>query len=184
MAYLRCKACGFILIGDRLGDVCPACGAPKQVFEEYQLDISEKRKKILDLHIHPIMVHFPQAISILILLFSGLLLIFPDFYPTTFYCSIPILAVLLPIFTVFTILTGFFDGKTRFKKLDTPYLKKKIIFGLIFLSVSIFITIISFFLQTVPEATIITFILSLIAVGSGGILGLIGGQLVCPAIKG
>lgn len=175
---LRCKACGFIIREDKLGTKCPACGAPRAAFEPYEEKIDPKRKKILDMHLHPVIVHFPQAFSVLILFLTGIGLIFPSFLRTQFLCTIHILAILLPIVVLPTISSGILDGKTRFKKVSTPYLKKKIIFGTIFLVLSTILAFISVFLTNEELFLIYTLILSLGCVLCGLILGLIGGSLL------
>ena len=65
--FIRCKACGFIMDASHLKDVCPACGLPKTVFEPYTKKISSKRKFIIDQHIHPVSVHFPQVFIVVIM---------------------------------------------------------------------------------------------------------------------
>ncbi len=64
--YVRCKVCGYIMVESDLKDRCPACGLPKTVFEPYVSNISSRRKFIIDQHIHPIVVHFPQVFVMLI----------------------------------------------------------------------------------------------------------------------
>jgi len=64
--------------------------------------------------------------------------------------------------------------KTRFKKLDTPHLRKKIIFGTVFLALSVFLAIGSFIMINTPYGLILVFSLSFACVLIGGLLGLIG----------
>ncbi len=175
---VRCKACGFVIREDRLGDVCPACGVPRSSFEPYKEKVSEKRQKILDMHLHPVLVHFPEAFGIFILILSAIGFIATGGFRAVLLCAIPLLAIFLPIFAVFAILSGVLDGKTRFKKLDTPHLKKKIIFGTVFLGLSIILAIGSSIMIYTPYGLIFVFSLSLACVLVGGILGLIGGSLL------
>ena len=42
MALVRCRACGFIMEEEKLGDVCPACGIPRKAFEPYKETMSKK----------------------------------------------------------------------------------------------------------------------------------------------
>ena len=65
-----CKACGFIMLEEKLGDVCPACGVLKKMFEPHNDRVSEKRRKVLEMHIHPIMVHFSQAFAFSVFLLA------------------------------------------------------------------------------------------------------------------
>ena len=61
---LVCKACGYKIKSRNLKNVCPACGVDKKFFEPLNDNISPLRRKILELHLHPIVVHFSVAISI------------------------------------------------------------------------------------------------------------------------
>ncbi len=175
---VRCKVCGFIIREDQLGDVCPACGVPRTAFEPYKEKVSEKRQKILDMHLHPVLVHFPEAFGIFIFLLSAIGFISTGAFKSTILCAIPLIAIFLPLFAFFGILSGMLDGKTRFKKLNTPYLRKKIIFGTIFLGLSLILAIGSFIMINTPFGLIFVFFLSLACVLTGGILGLIGGSLL------
>ena len=65
---VRCKACGFIMQENELREKCPACGAPKTVFEPYTDTVGEKRRRLLDMDLHPMMVHFPTSFIVAILL--------------------------------------------------------------------------------------------------------------------
>jgi rubredoxin len=127
MELLRCKVCGYIIKSNKLGDVCPACGVPKTAFEPYKETMSQKRKAILDLDLHPIMVHFPQAFAAVIPPFILLSLLSPISAGTELLITVKVLAILLPLAVIPAALCGIIDGKTRFKKITTPLLKKKII---------------------------------------------------------
>ena len=35
--YLKCKACGFIMNKEGAPDLCPACGIPSKIFEDYKV---------------------------------------------------------------------------------------------------------------------------------------------------
>ena len=176
-SFLRCRVCGFIIKEGKLGYRCPACGVPRTAFEPYDDKITEKRRKILDLDIHPVIVHFPQAFSIFILFLTIIIIIFPGFLRSEILCSIPILALFLPLVVAGAIFSGAFDGKTRFKKLNTPHLIKKIIYGTIFFALSIPLAIFSFFAITSEIGLILVLIFSLGCVICGTILGLIGKTL-------
>ncbi len=176
-SLLKCKVCGFIIKEGKLGDRCPACGVPRTAFEPYDDKITDKRRKMLDLDIHPVVVHFPQAFSVFILFLTIFTIIFPDFLRAEILCSIPILALFLPLVVAAAILSGAFDGKTRFKKLNTPHLIKKITFGTIFFALSIPLAIFSYYFITSEIGLILVLIFSLGCVLCGTILGLIGKTL-------
>ncbi len=50
----------------KLGDVCPACGLPRKVFEPYRERVSINRLRLLNLDMHPIAIHLSQAMVIAI----------------------------------------------------------------------------------------------------------------------
>lgn len=135
--YVRCKACGYIMSEDAVKDCCPACGLPKTVFEPYTKKISPRRKMLLDQHFHPIAVHFPQVLLFLGVILPLMILFTADPLRNELYIMLKWSVLAMP-FTVFLgFITGLIDGKLRFKKLDPPLLKNKIIAGLIFQALSI-----------------------------------------------
>ena len=182
---IRCKACGYVTKEGRIKDVCPACGVPAKMFEPYTDTISQKRRLFLGLHIHPIMVHFPQAFSITLFL----LMVFSYFAPikTKWILSdaIIVISFLLPYCVILSIATGLFDGKIRFRKVTTPLLKKKIILGVLLLITSIALAFVSFSEQlTASPACEILTLLTISAVSCCTCLGLIGGQLMDAKFPG
>jgi hypothetical protein len=127
---VRCKACGYIMKANKVKDVCPACGLPGKVFEPYRNPLSEKRSRLLDLHLHPILVHFPQAFaSIIPFLLVGALIV-PGPFTGELFATAFVLVCLLPLTIIPTMLAGLIDAKTRFKSVTTPLIIKKIILGL------------------------------------------------------
>jgi hypothetical protein len=96
-----------------------------------------------------------------------------------------VISFALPFFLILALLTGLVDGKTRFRKVTTPFLKKKIIFGLSFLFTSILIAAVTLALQlsSLPVMTLFT-ILTIIAVGFSIALGLIGDELMEAKLSG
>jgi hypothetical protein len=132
-----CSVCGYIITEGYKGDVCPACGAAKTAFQPYVDKISPKRRKILDLHMHNILVHFPQAFSLLMLFLIVVSLFLKDSLRFDFMVTFKIVSFFLPLSVVVSIITGVIDGKTRFKRITTPTLKKKIAVAILFLIFSI-----------------------------------------------
>ncbi|MFX1478083.1 MAG: rubredoxin-like domain-containing protein [Promethearchaeota archaeon] len=177
---LRCKVCGFIIKESKLGDKCPACGVPKTAFEPYKEKVSEKRKRILDLEIHPILTHFTVGFSVFSFILTLLTMIFPTFFRNEILNTIDILNVSLPIFVFLTLISGIFDGKIRFKRIITNQHVKKMIIGSVLLALAISIGVISFFLMT-ETILIPLLIISLFCVICAGLLGLIGKTLKCIA---
>jgi uncharacterized membrane protein len=182
---IRCKACGYVTKEGKIKDICPACGVPAKMFEPYTDPVSEKRRIILGLHIHPIMVHFPQAFAITLFLLAVLSYFAPPAIKEMLFDSTLVISFLLPFFVVLSIITGLFDGKIRFRKVTTPLLKKKIILGLIFLITSIALAFVAFSgqLPASPFREYFT-LLTIIAVACGAGLGLLGGHLMEAKLPG
>jgi hypothetical protein len=141
---VRCKACGFVTTENKLKDTCPACGVPSKAFEEFKSPLSDRRRKLLSLEGHPILVHFPQSFApvILFLLIVSLL---PVPFKSEFLTSAIVLIYLLPFGVIAAIVTGLIDGKTRFKKLNTEILKRKISIGSLLLVLSLANTALVFY---------------------------------------
>ena len=114
------------------------------MFEPYTDPVSEKRRMIIGLHIHPVMVHFPQAFALLFFFWQFYLLLLHPAIKDALFVSIQVISFFLPFFIILSFLTGLLDGKIRFRKLTTPFLKKKIIIGLIFFIISIALAFVAF----------------------------------------
>ncbi len=180
---VRCKACGLVLDESKVGDVCPACGLPKKVFEPYKERVSAKRKRILDLYLHPISVHLPQAFTItipplILLSLIGNLPFAADLLATVF-----VLAVLLPITVLAAIALGILDGKTRFKRLATPYIKTKIGLGILLFILATATALVAVFIAA-PAWKWAVFFLALGCLIVEVFLGKIGGKMLLARING
>jgi uncharacterized membrane protein len=182
---MKCKACGFVIEQGKIKDVCPACGVPAKMFEPYTHPVSEKRRRILDLHTHPVLVHFPQAFALTLFLLSLFAFFVPAAVQEAFSSTIKVLSALLPFFVIPAIATGLLDGKLRFRRVTTPLLKQKIILALVFFIVSVFMAglALSGQLLTTPAHVIFT-LLALIPSLCGALLGLIGGKLLDAKFPG
>ncbi|MCB0805187.1 MAG: hypothetical protein KDC05_05265 [Bacteroidales bacterium] len=133
-----CKPCGYVMRESELGDICPACGLPRKVFEQYKERMSPGRSRILQLDLHPIAVHFPQTVLVFLLQALLINIFFPDFYPEVLLGTATFSAVLFPVTVLGAFLSGVIDGKLRFKSLKPPILKKKIIYSSVMLVASVF----------------------------------------------
>ena len=115
------------MAADKLGDVCPACGLPRKVFEPYREKVSHNRLMVLNLDLHPIIIHgsqtFVGAIPLLFL-FTAL---FPNFYMDELTTVNKVVIITLPLAMILAFLTGMIDGYTRFKTFKTPMLIQKIV---------------------------------------------------------
>jgi rubredoxin len=142
---LRCKACGYIIGESKLGEICPACGVPRTAFEPYVENISKRRKFILDLNIHPILVHFPQAYATILPLLIVLGILIAPPLGSDLLAAARVLSYVLPLTVAAAIAGGLIDGFTRFKKLTTPILIKKIVIGLVLFVLSVIIAVLALF---------------------------------------
>lgn len=182
---MRCKACGFVTDQVKIKDVCPACGVPAKMFEPYTHPVSLKRRRILELHTHPVLVHFPQAFALTLLLLSFFAFFVPTMLQETLSSTIKVLSFLLPFFVIGAIAAGLLDGKLRFRKVTTPLLKKKIILSLIFFIASIVMAVLALSGQlfTYPIHVIYTFLTMIVSL-CGALLGLMGGKLLDAKFPG
>ena len=177
---VRCRPCGYVMKESDLGDVCPACGLPRNVFEPYRERVSPNRLLLLSLDIHPIAIHLSQtfvALTPALIIFH---LIFPDFQETIIHSVINFSVFALPFSLILSFISGLVDGITRFKTLRTPLLKSKIIFS----SAILILASIQLIIFTPSEYTWITVLLSLAALGCAVKLGLLGKHLIDVILPG
>jgi uncharacterized membrane protein len=182
--FVRCKVCGYIMAVGKVKDVCPACGVPKKAFEPYESKVSETRKKILDLHIHPMIVLFPQGFIPALLLLAILTASFGDPWQGYFLIAMKILGVALPFVIVGAMGAGMLDGKIRYKSFTTPMLRQKIMIGGTALILSIVLAVGVFVIDAGSLQIIWTIVLSLLLLGCSIPLGRIGAKLTCPVRVG
>lgn len=131
-----CRPCGYVMKESDLGDVCPACGLPRTVFEPYRERVSANRLFILALDIHPIAIHLSQtfvALTPMLIIFHW---IFPSFQDVIVQSVISFSVYMLPLSLIASTISGIIDGMTRFKTLKTPLLQSKIIYSLVILVLS------------------------------------------------
>ena len=114
--FIRCKACGYVTREGKIKDICPACGVGAKMFAPYTDPISEKRRMLLGLHSHPIMVHFPEAFSITLFLLAVSSYFAPGAIKEALFAAIQVISLPLPFFVILAIITGLFDGKIRFNR--------------------------------------------------------------------
>lgn len=146
-AKVRCKACGFIM-AEGVYDECPACGVPSKMFEPFDDKVPEERRKFLDLHIHPVIVHAPQALGFLLAILAVVYAILSQTssvqaLSAILLPAIQVMSVILPFTTLGGLISGMVDGRTRYKRIDTILLKRKIIVGSLFVLLSIALAVIA-----------------------------------------
>jgi len=177
---VRCRPCGFVIESDKLGDVCPACGMPRKVFEPYRERVSRNRLILLNFDLHPIVIHLSQALVIAIPLLAIITNLFKQFQSEMLNNVLMFSVVVFPFTLILAIITGVIDGLTRFKTLATPILRVKIIFSLIILSLSIAL----FFVAPKSNLYLLTIALSILSLGAGFQLGLWGKKLINVILPG
>ena len=177
---VRCRPCGYVMKASELGDVCPACGLPRSVFEPYRERVSSNRLFILDLDIHPIAIHLSQTFVALIPILIIFHFIFPDFQETIVHSVINFSIFALPFSLILSFISGLVDGITRFKTLRTPLLKAKIIYS----SSIVIISFIQLIVFTPSVYTWVTILLALAAFGCAVKLGLVGKHLIDVILPG
>jgi hypothetical protein len=175
---LICKACGYKILSSRLKKSCPACGVSSKFFEPYKDNISAKRRTLLDFHIHPIIVHFSVATSILLLIITAAGSFLSGKIGEIFLNSASVLAVLLPLFAIAGAASGVIDGILRFKKVKRPILIKKIYLSIgFFISSSALLVLILIFRFDQAWVNLVLIFLSLAAAFFSIFLGKLGGGL-------
>jgi hypothetical protein len=177
---VRCRPCGFVIEADKLGDVCPACGLPRKVFEPYRERVSRNRLLLLNFDLHPIAIHLSQALVIAIPILAIITNFFKQFQPEILNHVLVFSVFVFPFTLVLAIITGVIDGLTRFKTLATPILRVKIIFSLIILSLSVAL----FFVAPHGDLYILTIVLGILSLGAGFQLGLWGKKLINVILPG
>lgn len=177
-----CPVCGYVTTTDRLGETCPVCGVKSEVFKPFEDRVSAKRRTLLNLHLHPIVVHFPQALAVIILFLLLFSCIINHPLKENLQIAVQIMMVLLPFSVLAGMLLGILDGQTRFKRLNTTFLKAKLFISGIFLACSIVLALLV--LLNVQPGIWLYLLLSGICSVSSLFLGFIGGKLGCLVVNG
>jgi len=183
---LRCKACGFLTTEEKLGAVCPACGVPRSAFEPYADPLSARRRKILKLNLHPMVIHFPQASAVSVLALTITPLVFSGSIETLFLSTAKILSLILPVVVISSFLTGLLDGKNRFKKVRRSLiLKKKIILAVLFFLFSLALALLIWIEGLSGQGLILISIgLAAAAFGCSFFLGILGSKIMTSILPG
>jgi uncharacterized membrane protein len=182
----RCKVCGFVMAEGRLKDKCPACGAPRSAFELFVDRISWRRRRFLNLNIHPIAVHFPQAFASSLLVLTIAPLVFRGMLRDLLLSTAKLLSLFLPLLVAISMLAGYLDAKCRLKSIRrSPLLIKKIIYACFLF---VFSTALAFLIWlkglSVPAAAAGAIILALGAFICSFLLGVLGSKLLLTTMPG
>ena len=179
-----CKPCGYVMNRDRLRGVCPACGASSSVFKPYEDKVSASRRRILDLDLHPILVHAPQAFATFLPGLTALAILFPPFYPEEVAAVVCFMALILPISVIGAISSGLIDAKLKFKKLSPPLVVRKIVLGVGLLLVSLAIGLVVLLGGFSSDTRLAVAALSGASLLFAILLGHCGKQLIRPILPG
>ncbi len=168
------------------GTACPACGAPGTSFVPYIVNVEEKRLKLLQMDLHPISTHFGVGGTMLLTLVFFISLAFPTIFGISLGYGgvLDFFVILQPVFIGLTALAGLFDGKLRYKKYSTTFLKRKIYLA-INISIATVLLLVFHFntaMGTNQIMVILEAIVILASLALAGTLGLIGGKLTCNVV--
>ena len=181
---MRCKACGYIMREDRLRETCPACGVPRTSFELWKDTVSPRRRFIIDLNLHPIALHFPQAFSMLL----PVLIILDQFIPLPrgieVTQAIRVLAILVFPAAFAAFAAGIIDGHARFKKLGNSVLVSKMVIGSVFLGSAFALSFTAFINYTIEPVRWSLFALAMACIAFQIALAQIGKRLMCVYLPG
>jgi hypothetical protein len=182
---VMCKACGYIMEKGKVKETCPACGVLSKAFEPYVEKMSPKRKLILSLDIHPVMVHFSQAFIFSIMIMLLLSNFIGGVIRSKLLTTVEVLVFCLPFVVVATVLAGVFDGKVRFKRLTTQLLMKKIFYGTILVLLSAGLFVINIIYAIDDSSTVhLMLLVSIAAMLCATRLALIGVRLLDSKLPG
>jgi hypothetical protein len=167
-----------------VGGVCPACGLKRSVFEPYEDKVSRRRRFLLDLDSHPILVHFPQTFASILPPLILAHLLFPTFYGQELVAVISFTALVLPLGSVGALASGLFDAKLKLKRLGTPALIRKIAAGSALLLISAANALIVAFQGFRPQTRVYVLALSLACLVCAVLLGMMGKKLIPVIMRG
>lgn len=184
-SLVRCKACGYIMEAAALGDICPACGVPASQFEPYDDRVKEKRRRLIELHIHPVIVHAPQAFALALVVLAFFVGLSAGEFRGLVADTARFLAVSLPLTVLAAFVSGLYDAKLRFRKTTTPILRKKKLFGSLFFVVACLVAWMGLMSPLDQAWMVISFgLLSAAGLGFGAVLGLLGTPLLVAKFPG
>jgi uncharacterized membrane protein len=183
---VRCKACGYIMKEGKLGDRCPACGAPKTAFEAYNDLMAAPRRKILDLQLHPISVHFPIALTVATFVFILAAAILKGDAQGLVISTAKVLVLFIPLTVLLAFAVGWADGKVRFRKIgNSKILKTKILYACLLFAVSLALAIAVWMGALNAVGTVIlALLLNAAALVLVFLLGLLGTSVMGAAFPG
>lgn len=179
--YEYCRLCGFVRHVGK-GGICPACGARERAFLPFEHKASEQRRMFLKLDVHPVAVHFTISYTAIVAILYFISLFSDTLMGIPIQDTRDLQILFLPLLIIGGGITGIIDGKVRFRKLDTPYLKRKIILGSVLFIMSLVIFSIHNMKSTDPLMILLEGIVTVIAFAIASYLGWIGAEMMCPIV--
>lgn len=205
----RCTICGYIHVGNEPPEKCPVCDAPAKMFEEIDAegktigppvveeppvdnavvaDMAEKVKPslfnrigdlLMEFHLHPISVHFPNGILPAVVVFLAIAVYFNiSVLEKAAYFNLIFVLVMLPM----VMLTGYVEWQKRYKGIRTAIFIVKIICALLVLAL---VNVLVFWRLLDPTVAsdgspyqLVYFGLAVVMLGAAGVAGHLGGKLV------
>jgi MFS family permease len=175
---MRCRLCGYVIAGGKLKDACPACGVPRKMLEPWTDPVGGKRRALLDMNMHPLVIHFTVAFTASAFALSLFTLTVPSFLAGLATNMLVVMTAVLPITVLAGWAAGVFDGKTRFRRTTTPLLVRKKVMGVaVFLeTLAAAVLLFAFGLDPLWVRIAVAVLLG-VALGGVGVLAKIGGGL-------
>ena len=134
--WIICRVCGYIEDAKYKDQPCPACCFPPTVWMEYTpRRLNPKREKMLDLHLHPICVHFPIVGTTGSFFVPIIALLIPSIAPTLFHV-VALVTMILPVLVLLGGISGYMGSKLRYKTATAKYPKQKIYLSIIYFIIS------------------------------------------------
>ncbi|SUP39791.1 rubredoxin-like domain-containing protein [Veillonella criceti] len=178
MQYIICRVCGYIETADKADQPCPACGFPKTVWTEYTpRKLNPTRKRLLDLHLHPIAVHFPIAGSALTVGLPILGLLVPYSLSYRLFDFAMMVCLVMPLLVLVGAISGYIGGKLRYKTTTAPVLKFKIYLSIVYFILTVIQAYVAYAYTVHAGNALIIAVLGVLASVSAAILGKKGSHL-------
>ena len=134
--WIICRVCGYIEDAKYRDQPCPTCGFPPTVWMDYKpRRIDTKREKLLDLHLHPIAVHFPIAATAASFLVPVIALLIPSI-ANVLFSAITLVAMILPLLVIIGGISGYIGSILRYKTGKSKIPKAKIYLTIIYFILS------------------------------------------------
>lgn len=182
-SHIQCGVCGFIGEESNIKQVCPACGAPLSSFQHYEFGINEKRLSNLNMHLHPILVHFPISIAVLSFIFLLIAFFMRSGTNDQWILIEKIISIILPFSIIAAMATGLFDAKSRLRGAIGRIQKQKIQLGTFFLVVSCVSAILINYEVFTLLGRVIILLLGFLNIIFSALLGKRGASLLSVLIK-